>query len=104
MSDHGNWEYFAQSAALVAVISLVLYLLRIDQLLRRTPDEVKQLSGPRWTRAQLQKTYERLKETPISYNDKLPPKLDRRYVITGGSGEWCIPCGLHTLPRNPGGF
>ncbi|KAK7757438.1 hypothetical protein SLS62_000453 [Diatrype stigma] len=59
---------------------------RIDQLLRHTPDEVKKLSASRWTAKKLKEAYEALKENPIDYKDKLPPKLNRRYVVTGGSG------------------
>lgn len=72
------WAIFALS---------ILYLTRINQLLRHTPEELKRLSGSRWTAKQLKKTYERLEENPIDYKDKLPPKLNRRYVVTGGSGE-----------------
>ncbi|RYO73923.1 hypothetical protein DL766_005882 [Monosporascus sp. MC13-8B] len=68
------------------VALLILYLLRVDQLLRRTPAEVRKLSGPRWTPEELRKTYKRLEEIPIEYTDRLPRKVDRRYVVTGGSG------------------
>lgn len=67
---------------------LTLYLYRVNQLLSGTPDEVRKLAGSRWTPNQLKDTYRRLQEKPIDYTDKLPPKLDRRYVVTGGSGEW----------------
>ena len=100
MSDHDALESLMRSAAVAALLSLLLYLFRINQLLRRTPDEVKKLSGPRWTRDELKKTYERLKETPILYDDKLPPKLDRRYVVTGGSGKCRILCGLVSMPSS----
>ncbi|KAI1473573.1 NAD(P)-binding protein [Daldinia eschscholtzii] len=65
---------------------LILYLFRINQLLSRTPDEVRKLSGSRWTTDQLKETYKRLQENPIDYTSKIPPKLERRYVVTGGSG------------------
>lgn len=75
------------AAFLAALVALFLYLLRVNQLLSGTPDEVRKLSGSRWTQDKLKKTYERLEESPIDYTDKLPPKLERRYVVTGGSGE-----------------
>ncbi|KAI1464807.1 NAD(P)-binding protein [Daldinia caldariorum] len=52
----------------------------------RTPDEVRKLSASRWTKDQLKGAYRRLQENPINYANKLPPKLERRYVVTGGSG------------------
>ncbi|KAI1840051.1 hypothetical protein JX266_013742 [Neoarthrinium moseri] len=62
------------------------YLFRINQLLKGTPDEIRKLSGSRWTADQLRTTYRRLEKKSIDYTDKLPPKLDRRYIVTGGSG------------------
>lgn len=74
-----------------ALAILIVYLFRVNQLLSRTPDEVRKHSGPRWTPNQLKEMYQKLKDEPIDYTDKLPPKLDRRYVVTGGSGEWIFP-------------
>ncbi|KAI0382459.1 NAD(P)-binding protein [Hypomontagnella monticulosa] len=74
------------TAVLAALVALILYLLRVNQLLSGTPDEVRKLSGSRWTPDELKKTYKRLEENPIDYTDKLLPKLERRYVVTGGSG------------------
>lgn len=68
---------------------VVLYLINLNRLLSVTPDEVKKLAGDRWTDDQVKKTYERLRQTPIttsSYASQLPPKLNRRYIVTGGSG------------------
>ncbi|XXH01943.1 hypothetical protein Hte_008306 [Hypoxylon texense] len=77
---------WALTALWTALAVLTLYLYRVNQLLSGTPDEVRNLSGTRWTPDQLRETYKRLQEKPIDYTDKLPPKLDRRYVVTGGSG------------------
>ncbi|KAI1076032.1 NAD(P)-binding protein [Whalleya microplaca] len=82
MFDLG-WPWLALWTALAGII---FYLYRVNQLLSGTPDEVRKLSGSRWTPAQLKETYQRLQEKPIDYTDKIPPKLDRRYVVTGGSG------------------
>ncbi|KAI0845004.1 NAD(P)-binding protein [Daldinia vernicosa] len=78
-----GWAYRVLWAVLAV---LVLYLLRVNQLLSQTPDEVRQLSGSRWTIDQLNETYRRLQERPIDYTTKIPPKLERRYIVTGGSG------------------
>ncbi|KAI1459761.1 NAD(P)-binding protein [Annulohypoxylon moriforme] len=83
MVDAAGWV----PAALGTVLALVvLYLYRVNQLLSGTPDEIRKLSGSRWTPNQLKATYKRLQDNPIDYTDKLPPKLERRYVVTGGSG------------------
>ncbi|TRX96053.1 hypothetical protein FHL15_003195 [Xylaria flabelliformis] len=78
-----SWLQWALAAATLATLA---YLVRVNRLLSGTPEEVTRLAGPRWTPDLLKKTYERLEKHPIDYTNKLPPKLDRRYVITGGSG------------------
>lgn len=83
-----GWETPARNIIWATFAVLIFYLVRIDRLLRRTPDEVKKLSGPRWTPEQLKERYDTLKERPMNYKHKLPPKLDRRYIVTGGSGEF----------------
>lgn len=80
-----GWVFAAFWTALAV---LVAYLYRVNQLLSGTPAEVWKLSGPRWTADQLKETYQRLQEKPMDYTDKLPPKLERRYVVTGGSGKY----------------
>lgn len=67
----------------------VIYLIQLNRLLTGTPEEARRLSPKRWTKELLQETYAELSKKPISistYADRLPPKLQRRYVITGGSG------------------
>jgi nucleoside-diphosphate-sugar epimerase len=79
------------AAAIAAVVLLVAYLARLNHLLLATPDEIEPLSPTRWPEDLLQQTYQRLKASPIttsSYAHRIPPKLDRRYVVTGGSGEF----------------
>ncbi|KAI1770984.1 NAD(P)-binding protein [Hypoxylon cercidicola] len=77
---------WALAAFWTALAVLTLYLYRVNQLLSETPDEVRKLAGSRWTPDQLRETYRKLQEKPIDYTDKLPPKLERRYIVTGGSG------------------
>ncbi|KAI1756228.1 hypothetical protein F4782DRAFT_537989 [Xylaria castorea] len=78
-----DWVQWALATVTLAVLG---YLLRVNRQLSGTPEEVRRLAGPRWTPDLLKKTYEKLQQHPIDYTHKLPPKLDRRYVITGGSG------------------
>ena len=82
---------FATSSLLVTVVlSLcviaVLYLCHVNYILKQTPDEVRRLSSKRWTPALLSETYEKLEECPVDFYKDLPPRLDRRYIVTGGNG------------------
>ncbi|KAK3311091.1 uncharacterized protein B0T15DRAFT_60939 [Chaetomium strumarium] len=65
------------------------YLVRLNQLLLRTPDEIAKLAPTtRWTTSLLRETYRRLEGRPIttsSYATRIPPRLERRYIVTGGS-------------------
>lgn len=80
--------------ALVAAVlacCLLSYLIWINHLLSSTPEEVRRLSPHRWTRHQVKETYQRLLDdkpptTPSTCASNYPPKLDRRYIVTGGSG------------------
>ena len=75
-------------AGLGAVAVLVLlYLARVNVVLRAVPPDVRKLSGSRWTTRQLKSTYRGLQERPVDYQSKLPPRLERRYIVTGGNGE-----------------
>ncbi|KAK3336297.1 hypothetical protein B0T19DRAFT_35313 [Cercophora scortea] len=77
-------------AAVAGVIVLVaVYLMRLNQLMKSTPDEVKKVSPTRWTKKLLRETYKTIERSPIttkSYARRIPPRLDRRYIVTGGSG------------------
>jgi hypothetical protein len=75
----------------VAVISLLaVYLFQINRLMSSTPEEVRKYGAKRWTPEELRREYRRLEAHPIremSYADQIPSKLERRYIVTGGSGE-----------------
>ncbi|KAK0628365.1 hypothetical protein B0T17DRAFT_614296 [Bombardia bombarda] len=76
-------------AAVAIGLLLAAYLVRLNQILSSTPEPIRRLSPKRWSGKLLQKTYQRLEAEPIttkSYAHCIPPKLERRYVITGGSG------------------
>lgn len=73
----------------VIITVLSVYLIRLNKLMSGTPDEVRKLSPKRWTKDLLLETYKALETKPIttsSYAQRIPPKLDRRYIVTGGSG------------------
>ncbi|CAN8099903.1 unnamed protein product [Discula destructiva] len=79
----------AVAASALLVLALA-YLINLNRLLSKTPDDYKALVPERWTRQQIQHTSARLVQCPItttsSYASQLPPKLQRRYIITGGAG------------------
>ncbi|OAA61974.1 NAD(P)-binding domain protein [Niveomyces insectorum RCEF 264] len=77
------------SVVVVLALGVVLYLAFINGRMSGVPDEITRLTPNRWSRELLKETYARLEKNPItldSYRDKLPPKQDRRYVVTGGCG------------------
>ncbi|KAH6854680.1 hypothetical protein B0I37DRAFT_37131 [Chaetomium sp. MPI-CAGE-AT-0009] len=79
----------ALPAAVTLVVLVIAYLVRLNQLLLHTPDEIKKLASTRWTRDLLRKTYRRLERHPVETRDyvsRIPPKFERRYIVTGGSG------------------
>lgn len=78
------------AAVVVFVILFVGYLVRLNQLLLRTPEEIKNLTSTRWEMGLLRDMYRRLERHPVEtrhYVTRIPPKLERRYIVTGGSGE-----------------
>lgn len=80
---------FLTAATCVLLGLTLLYLINLNRLLSITPYEVKKLAGDRWTDDRVKKTYERLRQNQIttaSYASQLPPQLNRRYIVTGGSG------------------
>ncbi|KAK3984824.1 hypothetical protein QBC44DRAFT_300501 [Cladorrhinum sp. PSN332] len=64
----------------------LIWLYRFNSALRAIPEEIRKLAPRRWTAQEVRDTYERLKRNPIDFLKIIPPKLDRRYVIVGGSG------------------
>jgi len=65
----------------------LIWLYRFNQVLKSVPDEARRLAPRRWTPQDVRDTQERLKQTPIDFLKVIPPKLERRYVIVGGSGQ-----------------
>ncbi|KAH8893698.1 NAD(P)-binding protein [Thozetella sp. PMI_491] len=72
--------------AIGAAITVVLLLYRQNAILRAVPHEIAEHSPRRWTRAEIREAYERLVKTPLDFRKILPPKLERKYVVVGGSG------------------
>lgn len=79
-----NWLILSFSAA--AVLALT-YLFHVNHLMKGVPSAVRKLLSPHWTTEQLRRTYDELNKQSIDYTSKIPPRLDRRYIVTGGNGE-----------------
>lgn len=51
------------------------------------PDEVSKISPHRWTEEEIKAAYAKVVKNPVDDSAHLPPKLERRYIVVGGSGE-----------------
>lgn len=65
----------------------------------QTPPEAVKASPYRWADTEIKETYKRIKANPIDWSKHLPPKANRRYVVTGGSGGVGGQIVLHLLMR-----
>ncbi|KAI1083060.1 NAD(P)-binding protein [Whalleya microplaca] len=88
------------TAAVAALLTIgIAWIWKLNSALRTTPPEVLAVSPHRWTEQEIKDTYQRIKANPIDWTNHLPPKLNRRYVITGGSGGVGGQIVLHLLAR-----
>lgn len=82
----------------VSAVLLILYLYIVNRAMTSVPEEVRRLSPHRWTEKEIRETYDRIKRSPVDVISQVPPKLERRYVVVGGSGE---SYSLHSDESNP---
>lgn len=78
---------FAIIGAGVLLFFTSFYLWHLNRTIAGIPDEVQKSSPHRWTPEEIEATYAKIVKDPISGSAHLPPKLERRYIIVGGSGE-----------------
>jgi nucleoside-diphosphate-sugar epimerase len=83
----------------LSIVLAVLYLVHINIGLERVPKEARQLSPKRWTEEEIRSTYQKVCENPVDFTPHLPPRLERRYVVVGGSGLVGGFIVLHLLAR-----
>jgi len=91
-----------QTAKYGAILLLVLgfaYLWRLNKVMSQTPPGAVEASPYRWADHEIKETYKRIKANPIIWEKHLPPKANRRYVVTGGSGGVGGQIILHLLAR-----
>ncbi|KAI1333264.1 dehydrogenase-like protein [Xylariaceae sp. FL0255] len=93
-------DYFTVARALIVLAVLGgAYLWRLNLAMSGTPPEAMKASPFRWADSEIKETYKRVKARPIDWTKVLPPKLNRRYIITGGSGGVGGQIVLHLLAR-----
>lgn len=71
----------------VLALGFVAYIYRLNKTLATTPPEAKKLAIPTLTDEVARETYQRVQRDPIPWEKSLPKRLDRRYIVVGGSGE-----------------
>lgn len=69
---------------------VVAWLYHVNSILATTPGEVKKIAGSPWTKDAIQEAYEKCRKERPNFQNDLPAKQNRRYVIFGGSGKWKI--------------
>jgi len=70
----------------VSLFLLSFYLWRLNRAISGVPIQAQKLSPHRWTPEEVKAAYAKIEKTPIDAASNLPPKLERRYVVVGGSG------------------
>ncbi|KAI0404311.1 3-beta hydroxysteroid dehydrogenase/isomerase [Xylaria palmicola] len=89
----------ARWAAAVLFILGVAYLWRLNKVMGQTPPGAVHASPYRWADHEIKETYKRTKAKAFDWTKHLPPKANRRYVVTGGSGGVGGQIVLHLLAR-----
>ncbi len=74
------------STIAVAFVTAVLWLYRINKAIKAIPEPAAKAAPRRWTTQEIRDMYEKLEEKPVDFGKHLPPRLERRYVVVGGSG------------------
>jgi len=82
-----EFQYYPFVLTSLFFILVILYLIHLNTKMSGTPEEALKISPHRWTTDEIRETYERIAEKPIDSKPHLPPKLGRRYIVTGSSGK-----------------
>lgn len=68
--------------------ALIAYLWQCNRAISTTHPEAAKLCQKPWTEQQVKEAYRRAESDPIDVRKVLAPKQGRRYVVTGGAGEF----------------
>ncbi|KAK5990542.1 hypothetical protein PT974_08811 [Cladobotryum mycophilum] len=78
------------TSLLLVVVFVVLYGVRLNWVLTHTPKAAAEWAVEPIKAEHVRETYERIRrEGRDLWEDKFPPRLERRYIVVGGSGEVC---------------
>ncbi|KAI1801848.1 NAD(P)-binding protein [Daldinia bambusicola] len=97
MDATGKQTLYTAIATLLAIG--VAWLWKLNSALKQTPPEVFAVTPHRWTEQEIKEAYKRIEANPIDWTKHLPPRLNRRYIVTGGCGGVGGQIVLHLLAR-----
>lgn len=85
----GIGEMAVQLILLVSFAALLVlaWLYRVNSVLAKTPEEVEKIAGQPWTNDVIQAAYEKCRREGPNFQNDLPLKQNRRYIVFGGSGQ-----------------
>jgi nucleoside-diphosphate-sugar epimerase len=72
--------------AAVSLVAAFLYLRHIERGLQAWPRDAQKLAPHRWFDTDIKSAADRVSRQRLDWTPLLPPKLERRYIIVGGSG------------------
>lgn len=81
-------------AAAAAAAAALLFIVRLNRLMLRTPPEVLPYLKEPLTEEAAREAYARVKEKGLDFRSRHPGVLERRYIIVGGSGMLFLSCFL----------
>jgi len=68
---------------LTVLVLAIIYLWHVQRALNSVPTDAEPFLSPPWTTEMINEAYD---SPDVDYVSSLPPKLERRYVVVGGSG------------------
>ena len=80
----GNW-ICAATGIFISVL-LLLYLTRLNCVITSSPPELANVAQKAWRSDEIRARHAHLLKSPPDYSSKLPPRLNRRYIVVGGCG------------------
>jgi len=81
----------------VVLLFAFFYLSHLNRAMLGIPDEVQKISPHRWTPDEIKAAYAKVVKDPIDDTKHLPPKLERRYIVVGGSGKTLFAIKPYTI-------
>ena len=73
---------------LLLAAAVVLRVLWLNHVMRTTPSEAVKYADKPYTVDRVRGAYDKIQQRPIDFAAARPRRLDRRYIIVGGCGEF----------------